>query len=154
MTEPTFNLNRAGLIAALEAQAAEDGYLPARAAIHLLTFTSLPGTAGFAAHLTPAERGYRVTDWDELLRDKKLRLTGSDVPMLELAASLAVGRRISLAGSLTGTLGWAHVARVMEAVAIRCGQQKFFTVQPTPELDRLRALQAELSGGGPRAAET
>jgi hypothetical protein len=126
----------------LLAGARADGWLPAQAAAHLLVFTGLPGCPPFAAHVEIRDawslgdmvRGAWVQDWDALLADEDLYLTGTERRFLEVAASFAAGRKISLSGQVTGELGWAHAQRVAEAIFIATGTAGLLQVTGTAKL--------------------
>lgn len=100
-----------------------------RAAMHLLTYTELPGRKDFAAHVDikrgPAVDGSTpvlavVRDWDALLDDDTVYGTGADARLIVIAASYVTGRPIDL-NTLARGLGTAHARRVVEAVAIGAG---------------------------------
>lgn len=141
----------------LLAGARADGWLPAQAAMHLLTYTGLPGSPRFAAHVDVRDawslgamvRGAWVRDWDALLADEELYLTGSECRLLEVAASFAAGRAISLSEQVTRELGWAHAQRVLEAVIIATGTAELLQVAGTAKLNELKTLHESLSAGGP-----
>jgi hypothetical protein len=118
-----------------------------RAAVHLLTFTALPGRPDFADLVDVAEVTARagaevpaafVTDWATLTDGRFVQLGGGPTRLLALAASLAAGRPVDLRENTPG-LGWAHARRVVEAIQIATGMQPYLTIADTPAMDQLRA---------------
>jgi hypothetical protein len=59
-----------------------------------------------------------VRDWDKLINDRELYLSGTENRFLKIAASFAAGRPVSLFTEVTNSLGHAHAQRVAEAVLI------------------------------------
>ncbi len=111
------------------------GTLTARAAVHLLTFTELPGRASFAELVDVVDERDRdgnqvtaayVTDW-AALPAKAGYLTGGDARLLALAVSLAAGDPVDLRENLPG-LGTAYAHRVIEAVVIATGYDELYTI--------------------------
>ncbi|MFJ5645780.1 hypothetical protein [Streptomyces sp. NPDC093223] len=126
-----------------------------RAATHLITFTGLPGRADFARHVTlawaqDAENGPVLTaevDLAALREDNTVQLTGSDEKLLTLALSYANGRPVRLDAYLN-SFGHQTAQRVLEAHVVGMGMEGFLTVAAGgPELDKLKALHAELGIG-------
>jgi hypothetical protein len=109
---PAASYDREEMIALLTAAARIAGTHSIAAAVHLLTYTELPGSQTFARHVdAQAGRdadgspvtGAWVRDWDALLGgDSGVYLTGGDRRMLEIAASYAAGRSTS-ASTATGS---------------------------------------------------
>jgi hypothetical protein len=130
----------------------------AAAAAHLLTFTELPGRRTFARHVEvdvvynhlTGENvlGAWVKDWEALLADEEIYLTGSNRRMLQIAASYATGHPVDLAENGNG-LGTAHAKRLIEAVIIGAGMAEFYTIAGTSRLDDLHARFSELAGETP-----
>jgi hypothetical protein len=132
------------------------GYLNRRGAVHLLTFTDLPGWKGFP-HLVDVERVHDrhihdwrnvafVKNWSTLVADTRAaRISDSGRRLLDLAVSMAAGVPVDLADALTG-FGHAHRRRVVEAMHIATGSDEFYTLTftPTPELDELNAFHAKM----------
>ncbi len=124
---------------------------PVYAAIHLLTFTDLPGRASFTELVdvedvndvdgAPIIAAF-VRDWRVLPSVSPLGSAAGR--LLALAAGLATGELVDLAESLSG-LGHAHARRVIEAVAIATGYGEMFTVAPTEKLDELLAARDALT---------
>lgn len=124
------------------------------AAIHLLTFTELPGHRDFARHVE-ITTGYAadesepliavVRDWEQLLTSGTVYLTGGDAQMIEIAASYAAGRPVDLREHSDG-LGTAHARRLVEAVAIGAGMGEYLTIADSPALLEMRARNDALSG--------
>jgi len=150
------SLDPAQMADALRADAERDDSPSKQAAAHLLTFTALPGRADFARHveLTAGHsaadgRAPRVCawvrDWDALLADRSVYLTGGAERLLNIAASYAVGRPVDLAACGNG-LGTAHARRLLEAVAVGAGMSGFYEIHDGPELARMRDFQAGLTG--------
>jgi hypothetical protein len=82
-----------------------------------------------------------VRDWDALLSgDSGVYLTGGYQRMLEIAASYAAGRPVSLREHGHG-FGTAHARR-----RDRCGQGEYLTIADSPALAEMRARQAALFG--------
>jgi hypothetical protein len=133
---PPASYDRDEMIALLTLAAHHDGAC-SMAAVHLLTYTALPGRADFASHVDiqvvrgAADAdvlGARVRDWGALLGDDSgVDLTGSDRKMLEIAASYAAGRPVDLSEHGQG-LGTAHAQRLVEAVAIGAGIQEYLNI--------------------------
>ncbi len=107
----------------------------AAAAIHLLTYTELPGRASFARLVEVAEErdldggqvtAAFVTDW-KALPPAAGYLTGGDARLVAVAASLAAGEPVDLREQLTG-LGHAYACRVVEAVLIATGYDDWYAV--------------------------
>ena len=128
--------------------------LTARAAMHLVAFTGLPDSRRFASHVT-VDNHYadgakipiaRIPDWDALLADGELGLTGTERRFLEVAASFACGRPVSLMAQVTNELGWAHARRLMEAILLATGTEELLAIDDTARLGELRDLHASLSG--------
>ena len=126
----------------------------AAAAVHLLTFTDLPGRRDFARHVhienvTHAGGGTVlaawVRDWDRLLGDGSVYVSGGPRRLLEVAASYATGRPVDLREASSG-LGTAHAGRVIEAAVIGTGMAEYYTITGTAKLAGLRATQAKLAG--------
>jgi hypothetical protein len=123
------------------------------AAMHLLTYTELPGRRDFARHID-IETGYAadetepliavVRDWDKLLNSGTVYLTGGDARMTEIAASYATGRPVSLRENGHG-LGTAHARRLVEAVAIGAGMGEYLTITDSPALLEMRARNDALT---------
>jgi len=117
------------------------------AAMHLLTYTELPGRKDFAKHVD-IETGYAadetepliavVRDWDKLLNSGTVYLTGGDARMVEIAASYATGRPVDLRENGSG-FGTAHARRLVEAVAIGAGMGDLLTIADSPALLEMRA---------------
>jgi hypothetical protein len=113
-----------------------DGAPSARAAMHLLGFAELTDTPGFARHVRVDHvrtagglvRCAWIEDWDALIGDRELCLSGVEERMVRLAASLATGRPVSLFADLTRALGPAHAGRIAEAVLIAAGEAGTVTV--------------------------
>jgi hypothetical protein len=124
------------------------------AAMHLLTYTELPGRRDFAKHVD-IETGYAadetepliavVRDWDKLLTSNTVYFTGGDLRMTEIAASYASGRPVDLREHGNG-LGTAHARRLVEAVAIGTGMGEFLTIADSPALLKMRARNDALFG--------
>jgi hypothetical protein len=127
MTEPSPAELRELLLAWGDA----DGAPSAKAAVHLLVFAGLTSTTpGFARHVRVDHvhtsnglvRCAWIEDWEELLADQDLFLAETERRMIRLAASLAIGRPVSLFEELTVSLGPAHAGRIAEAVLIAAGE--------------------------------
>jgi hypothetical protein len=140
----------------LLAGARNNGGLNDQAAMHLLLFTELPDTSRFARHVDidttwapggGSVRVARVRDWDQLIADPELRLTGTEERFLAIAASFAAGRPADLSAVITNMLGWAHARRVAEAVLIATDTAALLAIGDTARLGELKALHATLSGG-------
>ena len=124
----------------LRAWGEADGAPSARAAMHLLLFAGLTDDPGFARHVrvdhVRTSRGLVhcawIDDWDAVLADRELCLAGTEERMVRLAASLAVGRPVSLFADLTASLGPADARRVAEAVLIAAGVDGRVTVDGIP----------------------
>jgi hypothetical protein len=124
------------------------------AAMHLLTYTELPGRKDFAKHVD-ITIGYAadetepliavVRDWDKLLTSDTVYFTGGDLRMVEIAASYAAGRPVDLREHGNG-LGSAHARRLVEAVAIGAGMAEFLTISDSPALLEMRAKNDALFG--------
>jgi hypothetical protein len=124
------------------------------AAMHLLTYTELPGRKDFAKHVD-IETGYAadetepliavVRDWDKLLNSGTVYLTGGDARMVEIAASYATGRPVDLRENGSG-FGTAHARRLVEAVAIGAGMGDLLTIADSPALLDMRAKNDALFG--------
>ncbi|MCL2581001.1 MAG: hypothetical protein FWE35_00925 [Streptosporangiales bacterium] len=124
------------------------------AAVHLLTYTELPGRRDFARHVD-IETGYAadgseplvaaVRDWDKLLNSGTVYLTGGDQRLVEIAASYASGRPVDLRQAGNG-LGTAHARRLVEAVAIGAGMEEYLTIGDSPALAEMRARNDALLG--------
>jgi hypothetical protein len=130
-----------------------------QAAIHLLTYTSLPHRHTFPALLnilpalidwedvdgrdSPALAAY-VKDWKSLPDSPAAdRLGGGDQRLLALAVSLAVGEPVDLSANLS-VGGYAHARRVIEAMAIATGYHEHYEIRPTAKLDQLIAEREAL----------
>lgn len=149
------------MAAALTVAARASGSQLQQAAVHLLTFTELPGRTDFAAHVdldfveiqgdesdgSPDESLLlaRVRDWAVLLLDRRMYLTGGGRRLLELAGSLATGRPVDLSSQLTD-LGHAHGRRVVEAVIIASGLSGFYHLTEGLKFIQMRQFQQELTG--------
>lgn len=124
------------------------------AAMHLLTYTSLPGRKDFARHVD-IETGYAadgpepliavVGDWGRLLNDGTVRFTGGDVRVVGLAASYATGHPVDLRECGNG-LGTAHARRLVEAVAIGAGMGEYLTITDSTALQEMRARNDAILG--------
>jgi hypothetical protein len=145
----------AEMTALLEEGARCSGGTDYQAAVHLLTFTSLPGTPLLARNVTVDVRtlpGGRVVaaamvgrhQWRALVMARRLPTT--DWRLLLLATSLATARPVDLDEALQN-MGHAHARRIAEAILIRCGAEQFYVLAGTGRLAELRSLQTELSGG-------
>jgi hypothetical protein len=125
-----------------------------QAAMHLLTYTELPGRRDFARHVD-IETGYAadetepliavVRDWDKLLTSNTVRFTGGDLRLTEVAASYAADRPVDLREHGNG-LGTAHARRLVEAVAIGAGMGEYLTIADSPALAEMRARNDALLG--------
>jgi hypothetical protein len=124
------------------------------AAMHLLTYTELPGRRDFAKHVD-ITTGYAadesepliavVRDWNALLTDNTVYLTGGDARLIEIAASYAHGRPVNLREHGNG-LGTAYARRLVEAVAIGAGMADYLTIADSPALAEMRARNDALFG--------
>jgi hypothetical protein len=126
----------------------------AAAAVHLLTFTDLPGRRDFARHVrienvTGAGGGTVlaawVRNWDRLLGDGSVYLSGGLRRLLEVAASYATGRPVDLRDTSSG-LGTAHAGRLIEAVVTGTGMAQYYTITGTAKLAGLRRWHGGLPG--------
>ena len=81
---------------------------------------------------------------------QELYLTGTERRCLEIAASFAADRAISLSGQVTRELGWAHARRVLEAITIATRTTELLQVAGTAKLAELKALDTSLSAGEDR----
>jgi len=116
------------------------------AAVHLLTFTSLPHRPAFAELVDVEDVAggdgpglAAFVRWKELPGSKAAdRLGGADQRLLALAVSLATGEPVDLAANLS-VGGHAYARRVIEAVAIATGYGEHYEITPTAKLDRLIA---------------
>src|SRR5260370_23422954 len=103
---PPASYNRDEMIALLTAAAHVASSHSMMAAMHLLTYTGLPGRQDFARHVDVQAVAFSddvivlaawVRDWDVLLGDDSgVHLTRSDPRLLEIAASYAAGRPMIL----------------------------------------------------------
>ncbi|WP_280345751.1 hypothetical protein [Nocardia neocaledoniensis] len=125
-----------------------------RAAIHLLTYTDLPGRADLAPYVDIVDVDIDgrsvpaawIRDWHRLGRLEGLgHLHGGAERLVRLAASMAHGEPVDLSATLSG-LGHAHARRVLEAVAICAGVDEFYAISETPALQRNNDFLAELLG--------
>ena len=127
----------------------------AAAAVHLLTFTDLPGRRDFARHarvetVTDARPGTAVTgawvrDWAALLNDGSVYLSSGPRRLVEVAASYATGRPVDIRDASSG-LGTAHARRLIEAVVIGTGTAGYYTITGTAKLAGLRRWHGGLPG--------
>ncbi len=134
----------------------------AAAALHLLTFTDLPGRRDFARHVhvenvtgagsgtitgagSGTITGAWVRDWQALLTDGSVYVSSGPRRLLEVAASYATGRPVDLRETGSG-LGTAHAGRLIEAAVIGTGMAEYYTITGTAKLAGLRATQAKLAG--------
>lgn len=153
------------MIALLQVGAQISGTLTTRAAVHLLTYTELPGRADFAQYVEVVVENVPppgqlfaqgedvvaafVTSWKALGTDPAIYRTGTDRRLLALAASLGAGVEavpVNLREELPGLSRTAAV-RVMEAVAIAAGVDEFYTVTATPKLAETLAAHDALFAG-------
>jgi hypothetical protein len=157
MTDPVEGCTREELCALLAEGARIDGVTASQAAMHLVTFTHLPGTRAFARHVV-LDTHYSMADhaslpgawiksWQNLVRDPKLYPEGHEKRFLRLASSLASGQLVNLQDALAN-MGWAHAQRIAEAMLIRMGASQYLTFHDTPQLTALKTAYAELSGTG------
>ncbi|HEY3958709.1 MAG TPA: hypothetical protein VGM53_35555 [Streptosporangiaceae bacterium] len=156
LPRPAASYGTEEMAALLTAGARLAGTHAAAAAAHLLIFTELPGGRDFARHVQvdvvtshldgAAVLGAWVKDWDALLADDGIYLTGSGRRMLQIAASYAAGHPVDLSENGSG-LGTAHARRLIEAVIIGAGMAEFYTVTGTSRLDELNARRSDLAGG-------
>jgi hypothetical protein len=131
----------------LVAGAQATGRTNVQAAIHLLTFTSLPHRHAFPELLDvedvdgrdgPALAAF-VKDWKSLPDSPAAdRLGGGDQRLLALAVSLAAGEPVDLSANLS-VGGYAHARRVIEAMAIATGYSEHYEIRPTAKLDQMIA---------------
>lgn len=145
---------REELCALLTEGARIDGVTTSQAAMHLLTFTSMPGTRAFARHITldthysmadhASLPGAWVRSWQNLARDKDVPGGSTEHRFLLLATSLATGKLVNLQDVLSN-MGWAHAQRIAEAMLIRMGAGSYLTIGGARALHQARA--AELSRG-------
>ena len=159
MTNPTYSPDELTQMLAAGAEILDRTNV--QAAIHLLTFTSLPHRPAFPALLDvlpalPDDEDIDAPDGPGLaayVRDGKslpaspaaARLSGSDRQLLALAVSLAVGEPVDLAANL-GVGGYAHARRVIEAIAIATGYGEHYQITATPALEQLLAERDTLLG--------
>ncbi len=138
----------------LAAGARLEGRPSAAAAVHLLTFTNLPGRRDFARHarienVTGADGGTVlaawVRNWDRLLGDGSVYLSSGPRRLVEVAASYATGRPVDIRDASSG-LGTAHARRLIEAVVIGTGTAGYYTITGTAKLAGLRRWQGGLPG--------
>lgn len=151
---PAADYDRSEMTMLLAAGARYQGDTGYQAAIWLLTFTGLPGTKVLAPYVSVDVRTYQdrriavaLIDrdaWPPLLADKHLDTT--DWRLLLLAESLATARPVDLDEALCN-MGHAHARRIAEAMLIRTGNDRFYTLDGTAALAGLKAMQAGLSDG-------
>lgn len=131
-------------------------------AIHLLTYTDLPGRSDLAPYVEFADvdldgetvRAAWIRDWHGLGQLKNLgHLHGGAERLIRLAASMAHGEPVDLSATLSG-LGHAHARRVLEAVAICAGVDEFYAITETPALKRNNDFLAGLLGETTTTGET
>lgn len=133
----------------LAAGARLDGTHSVAAAVHLLTFTGLPGHRDFARYVriesVSADGTWRakaawVRNWDALLSDGSIYVSGGLRRLLEVAASYAAGRPVDLRHASSG-LGTAHAGRLIEAAVIATGMAEYYTVTGTAKLAGLADMR-------------
>jgi hypothetical protein len=123
----------------LHAWGESDGAPTSRAAMHLLLFTEVPDSRRFARHVEIDHvrtvgglvRCAWVRDWDKLIGDRELYLSGTEDRFLKIAASFADSRPVSLFTEVANSLGRAHAQRVAEAVLIAADVPELVTVNGT-----------------------
>ncbi len=74
------------------------------------------------------------------------RLGGGDQRLLALAVSLATGAPVDLAANVS-VGGFAHIRRVIEAIAIAAGGADLYAITPTEKLNQLIADRDAMLGG-------
>lgn len=121
---------------------------PVYAAVHLLTFTDLPGRPSFTDLVeiedtedTDGPVAAFVRDW-KALPDTRGLGSGSQ-RLLALAASLATRDPVDLSANVC-VGGHAHARRVIEAIAIATGYGEMYEIRPTTKLDEMLAAQDAL----------
>ncbi|WP_328384489.1 hypothetical protein OHQ88_33740 (plasmid) [Micromonospora zamorensis] len=117
-----------------------------RAAVHLITFTSLLHRQRFSELLdvddVDGPDGLRTTaafvrDWRALPTSAAAdRLASGDQRLIALAVSLATGEPVSLAANLAAG-GHAYARRIIEAIAIATGYAEHYQINPTAKLHEL-----------------
>jgi hypothetical protein len=147
----TTQYNREQMNDLLAAGAQQIDRWPVYAAIHLLTFTDLPGRPHFTDLVdiedtedtedTDGPVAAFVRDW-KALPDTRGLGSGSQ-RLLALAASLATGDPVDLSANVC-VGGHAHARRVIEAIAIATGYGEMYEVRPTTKLDEMLAAQDAL----------
>lgn len=141
--------------AMLQAGAAQIGRPTTRAAVHLLTFTALPGVRGFirSVDIQPIE-GEPVAGMGAFVRDWKVlapfaeatRMCGGDQRLVTLAVGLAAGWPIDLRTNVSGG-GTAYSRRIIEAFVIATGMDAFYEVTDLPALAKMKADHAAMLAG-------
>ncbi|MBC7301048.1 MAG: hypothetical protein H5T78_08840 [Nocardia sp.] len=149
------------LAALLETGARVQGSPFLMSAIHLLTYTDLPGRSDLDPYVEVTDvdvdgktvRGAWIRDWHRLGRLEDIGyLHGGAERLVRLAASMAHGVPVNLSATLSG-LGHAHARRVLEAVAICAEVDEFYSITETPALKRNNDFLAGLLGEGPTNGE-
>ena len=92
-----------------------------------------------------AVTGAWLRDWQALLNDGSVYLSGWPRRLLEVAASYATGQPVNLRQASSG-LGSAHAGRLIEAVVIGTGMAEYYTVTGTAKLAGLRRWHGGLPG--------
>jgi hypothetical protein len=131
--EMTMALNAAALVTGSEFDAA---------AMHLLTFTELPGRKDFArlhVEMSMEELAGKtipvawIRDWHKLAGDAPgVYMTGGCQRLVAIAASWARGIPVDLRENASHMLGHAHARRVIEAMIIGSGRRGMFELAPQP----------------------
>ncbi|WP_047891181.1 hypothetical protein [Micromonospora sp. RV43] len=123
------------------------------AAVHLITFTSLPHRARFGELLdvddVDGPDGLRTTaafvrDWKTLPDSPAAdRLASGDQRLIALAVSLATGEPVDLRDNAS-VGGHAYARRVIEAIAIATGYAEHYEITPTAKLHEMLAARDAL----------